>query len=183
MKKITVINGFTDESHLPFEESLTQALARQKDAIQVENFLLRDMQIEYCIGCFGCWVKTPGKCVQTDDMPLLLKSIINSDLTVFVSPVRMGFVSSAIKKVNDKLIPLIHPYIGVFGGEFHHFKRYKRYPKLGLVLLNPDTECLESHEIITDVYKRLAINFKTDLAFSVVSTGSAKEVEHAINHF
>ena len=183
MKKITVISGITDESHQPFEASLAQCFERQKDTIQIENFLLRDMHIQYCSGCFGCWLKTPGKCVQNDDMPLLLKSIINSDLTVFVSPIRMGFISSAIKKANDKLIPLIHPYIGVFGGEFHHFKRYKRYPKLGLVLLDPHTESLESHEIITDVYKRMAINLKTDLAFSVLSTGSTKEVEYAINHF
>lgn len=182
MKRITIINGMTDDGHRAFEEEFQGVLNGCKDKMEVENFNIREMDIKYCCGCFGCWVKTPGKCVQNDEMPNILRSVIRSDLTVFVSPIRMGFVSSNIKKVCDKLIPLIHPYIEIVQGECHHKKRYKKYPKLGLVLFDIEHERKESQGIITDIYRRLALNFKTELAFSIMTDGSMEEVEHAINH-
>lgn len=51
-------------------------------------------------------------------MPDVLRSVINSDLTINISPVVMGFVSKYIKKANDRMIPLVHPYIGVFDNEW-----------------------------------------------------------------
>lgn len=182
MKKVTIINGMTNDSYESLEQALGLALDRNKQRIQSEVFLLRHMHIEYCCGCFGCWVKTPGKCIQVDDMPTLLRSIMGSDLTVFLSPVNMGFVSSAIKKVNDKMIPLVHPYIDIFGGECHHIKRYDKYPKLGLLLVDNKSHTQDVHDTITAIYKRMAINLKTELAFSVMSKGSLEEAEHAISH-
>lgn len=183
MKKITIINGLIDESHQNFEQDLDYIFERYKDNIEFESFNIRDMNIKFCCGCFGCWVKTPGKCIQNDEMPKILQSIINSDLTVFLSPVQMGFVSANIKKVCDKLIPLVHPYIDIFFGECHHMKRYDTYPKLGLVLIDEEQTNKECHDIISDVYQRMAINLKTELVFSIMTHGSLEEVEHAINHF
>jgi len=31
-----------------------------------DTFVLRDTKIAPCVGCFGCWVKTPGKCLIDD---------------------------------------------------------------------------------------------------------------------
>lgn len=183
MKKITVINGMTDDSNLTFEKDLNQLLDKYKSKAEFEEFHIRNMDIKYCCGCFGCWLKTPGECLQKDEMPGILKSIINSDLTVFVSPVNMGFVSSNIKKVSDKLIPLIHPYIGIFNDECHHIKRYDKYPKLGLILVDRKSQRRDSYGIVTDIYKRMALNFKSELAFSILSHGNMEEIEHAINHF
>lgn len=176
--KITVISGASDNCYLQHEEAISQAYIDKGNSVQM--FRVRDLNISYCSGCWACWVKTPGRCIQQDDMPQLLKSIINSDATVFMSPVRMGFVSSLIKKVNDKMIPLIHPYIDIFGGECHHIKRYAKYPKLGLVLLGENIGG-ESHQIITQVYRRMAINFKTELAFSLACS-SVEDVQHAVSH-
>ncbi|HSL93830.1 MAG TPA: hypothetical protein VK905_04435, partial [Bacillota bacterium] len=72
-------------------------------------------------------------------------------------------------------------YIGIFEGEFHHLKRYDHYPKLGLILLNGSGISQESHDIVTGVFKRLGINSKGELALSIVTDGSLKEVEHAIS--
>lgn len=177
MKKVTVVSGAPDASFADYEEALAGKVKG------TELFRVRDMDIKFCCGCWACWVKTPGLCAQHDEMPKLLQSIINSELTVFISPVHMGYVSSLTKKVHDKMIPLIHPYIGIFSGEFHHYKRYSRYPKLGLILLSKTGVDAKSHEIITQVYKRMALNFKSELAFSVMSQGSAEEAEHAVNYF
>ena len=182
MKQITIINGLTDDSDLAFEQELGRTLDKHKDNIRCEVFHIRDMNINYCCGCWSCWVKTPGKCIQKDEMPKLLQSIIHSDLTIFVSPVLMGFVSANIKKINDKMIPLVHPYIDIFNGECHHIRRYDRYPKLGLILLDKQAQSKDSHEIITAIYRRLAINMKTELAFSILTGGTMEEVDHALNH-
>ena len=183
MRRITIINGLIDESARDFEQDLQRSFERSNDLAELETFNIRDMNIKFCCGCFGCWVRTPGKCVQNDEMPGILRSVIHSDLTVFVSPVQMGFVNSNIKKVCDKLIPLVHPYIDIFYGECHHLKRYNTYPKLGLLLFDEEQAYKECHDTITDIYRRLAINFKTELAFSIMTNGSMEEIEHAINHF
>jgi len=175
MKKITVISGFIDDTYRDMEHALEKLCGG-------EVFRVRDMNIYYCCGCLDCWVKTPGVCRHNDDMPQVLSSVINSDLCIFVSPLRMGFVTAQMKKATDKIIPLVHPYIGVFDGEFHHLKRYKRYPKLGLMIVDSNGEETESHEIVTQVYKRLAINLKTTLTFSVRTAGSLEEVENAISN-
>lgn len=176
MKKITIISGVADDSY----RELEQALGNMSNT---KVFLARKMNINYCCGCWDCWVKTPGLCRHQDDMPEVLRSIINSDLFVFVSPVHMGFVSSLTKKISDKIIPLVHPYIGIFHGEMHHLKRYKRYPKLGLLLLDRGGQPQEVHDIITQAHKRMALNLKTTLAFSIMSDGNPKEVEHALSSF
>jgi hypothetical protein len=77
----------------------------------------------------------------------------------------MGFVSSLLKKAMDKMIPLVHPYIEIVNGENHHQKRYPHYPGLALVLEKDDKSDEEDLEIISDIFRRLAINFKSDLQF------------------
>ena len=32
----------------------------------VITIVLEDKKIDYCTGCFGCWVQTPGECVIKD---------------------------------------------------------------------------------------------------------------------
>ena len=31
------------------------------------KIIANDGKIKHCIGCFGCWVKTPGACVIRDE--------------------------------------------------------------------------------------------------------------------
>lgn len=182
MKKITIINGLDGNDGQTLKDNLNQILATNIDRASFESFDLRDMKINYCCGCWDCWFKTPGKCIQEDEMPQLLRSIIHSDLTIFFSPIKMGFVSADLKKITDKMIPLVHPYIEIVNGECHHVKRYDKYPKLGLILVDKEWN-QESYRIITDIYQRIAINLRTELAFSILSDGRMEEIKDAINHF
>jgi hypothetical protein len=140
------------------------------------------MRINYCCGCWNCWVKTPGECVFADDMPQVLRSIIHSDMTVFISPVVMGFVSAQLKKVNDRMVALVHPYITICENECHHQKRYDKYPKLGLILLDEKALKLEELDVITDIYNRLALNMKTKMEFTGLNNGSLDVLENEIDN-
>jgi multimeric flavodoxin WrbA len=182
MKKITLINGISDDKYLSFEEQLENMCGRSDDNVKYECFTIRKKKINYCCGCWNCWVKTPGECLFKDDMPEILRSIINSDMTVFISPVVMGFVSAQLKKINDRMVPMVHPYIGIFEEECHHQKRYDKYPKLGLILLDEKAQEIEEFSIITDIYKRLALNMKTGMMFTGLNNESLEVLENEINN-
>ena len=48
---------------------------------------LSRLQIRPCIGCFGCWTKTPGKCVIRDDAVRVYPLIARSRKIIYVSRV------------------------------------------------------------------------------------------------
>lgn len=180
MRKITILNGCPDETYSDFEASLFREIEKHRDALSVEVFTLRDMEIGFCTGCWNCWVKTPGLCSLKDDMPKILESVTASDRIVFMSPVSMGFVTSQIKRTCDRMIPLVHPYIEVYRGEFHHYNRYETYPEMGLVLIDPQKN-EKRHNVISTIFERLSINLKTTFPLSMMIDKTDKEVSHAVS--
>ena len=97
---IVILDGNPDSQNNAFEAyiaDLVNALrAKQHEAAVLP---LREMDIKYCTGCFGCWVKTPGQCVVRDDSHTVCRAMINSDFTLWAAPLRMGFLSALLKKV------------------------------------------------------------------------------------
>jgi len=179
--KITILNGNPNKQDTDFENHLSllgETLQKEHNANIIR---LRELSIQYCVGCFGCWVKKPGECLFPDGSTAVRRAVIQCDLLIFASPILMGFTSAVLKQATDKLIPLIHPYMVIDQGEVHHRKRYEAYPLLGL-LLQPEADTdQEDLQIITHSYERLAINFKTKLAFMRLITDPVKEVVHEIN--
>ena len=60
---------------------------------------LRELNLHHCTGCFGCWIKTPGRCVARDDGPRVLAAEITSDFVLLASPLVLGFPSALLKKM------------------------------------------------------------------------------------
>lgn len=180
---ITILNGNQDGKNKNFEQFLAKlCVYLEKEKHNVQHLKLRSMDIKYCTGCWGCWVKTPGQCVIEDDSANVCEAAINSDLLIFSSPIIMGFVSSVLKKTMDKMISLVHPYIDVVQGEFHHKKRYEKYPKLGLIMeKGPDTDD-EDIAITTDIFQRLSINLRSSLDMVVQTDNPIEEVMNEINN-
>jgi hypothetical protein len=174
--KVTILNGDPQQGS-PFDAYVERVVARlEDDGHEISVMRLRDMSIHGCKGCWGCWVKTPGGCVQRDDSEQVCRAVIGSDLTLFASPMSMGFVSALLKRTTDKLIPLVHPYILLEGGEMHHRPRYARYPLMGLLLgAGSDTDA-EDIEITREIWERTARNMKTRLVITAVADRSAEEV-------
>ncbi len=129
-RKIVLLDGTGagDEDLLPILDILLNEL-RDSGAV-VQNFTLREIKMGSCIGCFGCWLKTPGICLESDTGRDIAQAIVQSDTTILFSPVNFGGYSSEIKKIQDRWIPIIMPDIGVYRGEVRHLPRYSRYPRL-----------------------------------------------------
>jgi hypothetical protein len=175
---ITILNG-EPSAGTPFDRYVGEVAGRLRaDGHGVTQLDLRGMEIRSCTGCFGCWVKTPGECLAHDDSADVCRAVITSDFTLFAAPMVMGFTSALLKRTTDKLIPLIHPYIIIEGGEMHHAPRYQRYPLLGLLLgADPDTDA-EDLEITEAAWSRTARNLKSSLAFVAVDDRPIEEVSH-----
>jgi multimeric flavodoxin WrbA len=101
------------------------------EAFLVQEILLNSSDLKPCMGCFGCWVKTPGKCViTTDSADQLSNSFIHADTVILLSKVTYGGYSADIKAFLDRSIVNISPIFIIKSGEMHHKKRYPNYPDL-----------------------------------------------------
>ena len=181
--RITILNGNPDSTDKELDDYIKKlSESFESSSHEVIVFTLRDLDIRYCIGCFGCWVKTPGECSSAaDDSIEIRRSIINSELIIFASPVIMGFTSALLKRVHDKFVPLVLPYTGLYHEESHHHPRYEKYPAMGLIL-QPDSDTDEEDiDIIKNIYRRDSLNFHADLVFTALTGDSPEKVLNEIN--
>ena len=80
--------------------------------------------IKPCIGCFGCWKKTTGKCVVPDGYDSMGELIHASDEVIVYSRLTFGGFSGFVKNVFDRCLPYVLPHFELVEGESHHKKRY-----------------------------------------------------------
>ena len=124
---------------------------------EVVSIVLEDKNIDYCTGCFGCWVQTPGECVIKDFEENIVRDMVHSDLIIYLTPIMFGGYSSILKRALDRQIGRVLPYFVKVNGEVHHSKRYeKQQSLLSIGLLdNHDTE---KEETFKTLVARNAIN-------------------------
>lgn len=95
---------------------------------------LTENQIKDCCGCWNCWLKTPGRCINKDLDQFYFK-YLEADKVLIFSKVTKGFVSGNLKSLFDRMIPLFLPQIeivstGATTGQFKHLPRYEKYPDI-----------------------------------------------------
>ena len=180
--KIVILNGNPEGT----DGALDRYLVELRDALSdsghvVTLLMLRDMEIEYCTGCFGCWVETPGECVARDDSADVCRQMIKSDFVLWASPIIMGFPSALLKKMVDKTIPLVHPYFVMAQGEYHHRARYQRYPLFGALWERRGDTDDRDIAIVNDIFSRTTLNFKSRLALTRLTSDPVEEVADEID--
>ena len=84
---------------------------------------LSQRSISNCVGCFGCWVKTPGKCVIRDDATKIYPLIAQSENVLYVSRVKYGSFDTPMKTILERAIPIQKAFIRLHHGETHHVQR------------------------------------------------------------
>jgi hypothetical protein len=86
-----------------------------------------DGTIHHCIGCFGCWIKTPGACVIRDKYGDMGECLSKCNEVIIISKCFYGGFSPFVKGVMDRSISYIHPYFEIRNGEMHHKDRYNNH--------------------------------------------------------
>ncbi|MEW6101553.1 MAG: NAD(P)H-dependent oxidoreductase [Candidatus Omnitrophota bacterium] len=167
--KALILNGSgKDDFKLQFIGGVVESQLALR-SWQVESFIMREINIADCLGCFSCWGRTPGACVLDDAGFEIIKKEIQSDLLVLLTPVTFGSYSYHLKKVIDRMLPVVEPFFANSLGYSRHKKRFSKYPSaiaIGLM----DGEDPESEAIFRELIKRNAINnhcpnFTTEVFF------------------
>ena len=119
-------------------------------------FDLSSCRIAHCVGCFGCWTKTPGRCVIRDDAVRIYPVIAKSERVLYVSRVKYGGYDSPMKTMLARAVPVRRAVIGVLGGGTHHVQRAVE-PKRAVILAYGTTSD-EEREIFRALVARNAKN-------------------------
>jgi multimeric flavodoxin WrbA len=103
MGKITLINGS------PRKENCTKMIDFvvpfiEKAGHSTKVITLAEKKINFCLGCGYC--KKAKKCIQKDDGNSVNKELADSDAIIFVTPVYFGNMSSQLKAMIDRTLPL-----------------------------------------------------------------------------
>ena len=132
----------------------------------------------YCIGCFGCWLKTPGTCIIKDEFQNMGENLSKADELLIISRSSFGSYSSSVKNVLDRSISYVMPYFEIRKGEMHHAERYHKNLVISAILYG---------ENMTDLEKETSKKLLTANALNLNGTigklefyQSAKEIKEVL---
>jgi multimeric flavodoxin WrbA len=115
--------------------------------------------IRPCMGCFGCWIKTPGCCVLQDGYQDLGALYAKCDAMIIISRCVYGTYSPFVVNVMNRSIPYLLPFFVTLNGETHHQRRYKNSMVLSVHFYGPATEA--EQETAKKLVKANSVNFWT----------------------
>lgn len=135
-------------------------------------------KIKHCIGCFGCWIKTPGTCVIRDGYEHTGAILSQADKVIIISQCVYGGYSPFIKNIFDRSISYILPFFKTIKGETHHQPRYQNKFQLSVYFYG---ESISAQEKLTaqSLVKAGSINFnisQSEISFSDSFIQLSKEV-------
>lgn len=165
--KVLILNGasYGDEFTDRVENVILEEF--KKLGHSVKSHCLKEIEIANCLGCFGCWIKTPGVCVIDDAGRGIAKDVVHAHLVVNLTPITFGGYSYELKKVFDRLIPIISPFFMKLQGEVHHKPRYKSYPKLITIGILKEMDD-DAVEVFKNLVARNSVNFHNPKSLSGV---------------
>jgi len=127
MNILILCEGKSSDAGIQIRGTIQELLEREGHSLQ--TIVLNREELRPCVGCIGCWLKTPGQCVITSDgANSIAAREINADAVVLISEITYGGFSSDIKAFLDRTIQNIMPYLVNYKGEIHHPMRYKSFP-------------------------------------------------------
>jgi putative NADPH-quinone reductase len=102
---------------------------------ETETLYLRNYKINHCLGCYSCWLQTPGRCIQKDDMSeILFDRYLAADLVVLASPIYHATMNARMKLFVERTLPMMDPLADSpeAGGIPHRFENMPRVVTLSV---------------------------------------------------
>lgn len=162
----------TIQKNSPLTLDIQTHLANQGRSFELIE--TQDLKISHCIGCNDCWIKTPGICCIKDDYEQLFIKILQADQVLFISDTKLGFVSSNMKNLIDRMLPVATMHLRIKDGQMRHYSRYNKMP---------DAVLLYTGEVDQDFMNlwlsRVQINFSGN-SLGAFPEGQRKELYHAL---
>lgn len=109
----------------------------QEMGAETETVYLAEKNIKHCLGCFSCWIKTPGVCAIKDDMKELLENLRQkpADILLLATPLYFFHITGLMKNFMDRLLPAGDPHFEKGkDGVYKHIKGNLNIP--GFILMS-----------------------------------------------
>ncbi|MDR3204242.1 MAG: flavodoxin family protein [Deltaproteobacteria bacterium] len=106
--KITAVLGSPriDSNSTKLAEAALRAL--EADKPEIKKFILNDLKIKGCQGCYSCKGKTET-CAYADDIFRVLASAADCDMLILSGPIYIGDVISQLKAFIDRCFSWLKP--------------------------------------------------------------------------
>jgi len=155
--------GGTASILTPFLQGMEQAGA------EVELFFVHKLNVRPCLGDKDCWLKTPGQCVQQDDMDRVYLKLAACDILVLGTPIYLDGMTGTLKTVLDRFIPLLQPFVEIRGDHCRHPLREEVKPgkKVCLVSVCGFTE-LDNFDPLVSHIQAVCKNFSWQFVGAVL---------------
>lgn len=116
-------------------------ISDEKLLAENEIYQLKNIDISLCDGCFSCWSKSisQGSCHNIDITNEIKMHFITSDYVIILSHIIFGGYSYHIKKVMDRMIPLIPPLFEIVDSKLLNKKLFNKYPGIMAIGVIKDT--------------------------------------------
>ena len=106
-RRILLINGSYRDDGITDQAVQAMADAAVRAGADVEQILLRERPIEFCLNCRHCTQApghSPGECVHEDDMREIVAAIERADAYVLAAPTNFGSVTAVFKRFMERLV-------------------------------------------------------------------------------
>lgn len=127
--KVLVINGSPKgekSNTLRLARAFLEGMEESGESIRRREVAVGELNLRPCLGCFGCWDKTPGRCCIRDDMAGVLESLLWAEVTVWSFPLYYYSVPGPLKTLIDRQLPLCLPFMSAGAAGGGHPERYDR---------------------------------------------------------
>ena len=137
MQKILCING-SPRGRRSNTQVLVEAFfeGASREGASGETLFASELSVNDCMGCFACWNVTPGICVHKDDMPGVLEKMREADLILWATPLYHYGMTARLKRILERTLPLVKPWMVKDGEHFGHPFRYEGNPWKMVVVSN-----------------------------------------------
>ncbi len=126
-----------------------------------EDFVIinANAKVASCIGCFKCWLKTPGICGFHDKHEKIGQLVLSSEKLIIITQMLYGGLSIPVKKMIDRSIPGITPFFKKRFGKLHHLQRYQTQTSIKAVFYNTENSTEEEKSQSKAYIEAMGTNF------------------------